>query len=82
MRQVDIASKAAFTALRASSESLGAHIGLKLRGVTSAYLLCMAARLLSLTVRTHSESLVDEGIQRSAEGITAAILSHGDVMQT
>src|SRR5215468_6774394 len=27
MRQVDIASKAAFTALRASSESPGAHIG-------------------------------------------------------
>src|SRR5215475_10080166 len=43
MRQVDIASKAAFTALRASSESAGAHIGLKLRGVTSAYLFCMAA---------------------------------------
>src|SRR5262249_20600247 len=43
MRQVDIASKAALTALRASSERLGAHIGLKLRGVTSAYLFCMAA---------------------------------------
>src|SRR5262249_57130788 len=42
MRQVDIASKAAFTALHASSESAGAHIGLKLRGVTSAYLFCMA----------------------------------------
>src|SRR5215813_2423567 len=42
MRQVAIASKAAFTALRASSESPEAHIGLKLRGVTSAYLFCMA----------------------------------------
>src|SRR5215831_6086666 len=42
MRQADIASKAAFAALRASSESPGAHIGLKLRGVTSAYLFCMA----------------------------------------
>src|SRR5262249_18568246 len=42
MRQADIASKAAFTALRASSESAGAHVGLKLRGVTSAYLFCMA----------------------------------------
>src|SRR6516162_9385810 len=47
MRQVDIASKAAFTALRASSESAGAHVGLKLRGVTSAYLFCMAASPLT-----------------------------------
>src|SRR5262245_58809537 len=75
MRQVDIASKAAFTALRASSESPGAHIGLKLRGVTSVYLFCMA--MSPLTDCKHpSESLV-EGIQRSAEGISAATLSHG-----
>src|SRR5262249_42945367 len=47
MRQVDIASKASFTALRASSESAGAHVGLKLRGVTSAYLFCMAASPLT-----------------------------------
>ena len=44
MRQVDIASKAAFTALRASSESLGAHIGLKLQGVTSSNLLMAAQK--------------------------------------
>src|SRR6516164_5988415 len=76
MRQVDIASKAAFTALRASSESPGAHIGLKFRGVTSAYLFCMAMSPVT-DCKTHSKSLVDEGIQRAAEGITAATLSHG-----
>jgi hypothetical protein len=43
MRQVDIASKAAFTALRASSESPGADIGLKLRGVIFSNLLGMTA---------------------------------------
>src|SRR5205823_9605943 len=42
MRQADIASKAAFTAWRASSESPGTDIGLKLRGLSS------MARLLSL----------------------------------
>src|SRR5262249_39905628 len=47
VRQVDIQSKAAFTALRPSSESAGAHVGLKLRGVTSAYLFCMAASPLT-----------------------------------
>jgi hypothetical protein len=64
MRQVDIASKAAFTALRASSESPGAHIGLKLRGVTSAYLFGMAMSPCHC-VRIYPESPVDEGIQRS-----------------
>jgi hypothetical protein len=38
-----IASKAGFTALRASSERPGGNIRLKLRDVTSADLLCMAA---------------------------------------
>src|SRR5262245_1914364 len=42
MRQVDIASKAAFTAWRVSSESPGTDIGLKLRGVSLANLFCMA----------------------------------------
>src|SRR5262249_45880696 len=45
MRQVDIASKAAFTAFRASSDSPGTDIRSKLRGF--AELSCMA-RLLSL----------------------------------
>src|SRR5262249_19879572 len=47
MRQADIASKASFTALRASSESLGAHVALKLRGPISAYLFSMAASPLT-----------------------------------
>ena len=47
MRQVDIASKAAFTACRASSESPGTDIESKLRRV--AELSCMA-RLLSLRI--------------------------------
>src|SRR5262245_22413651 len=76
MRQVDIASKAAFTALRASSESPGDHIGLKLRGVTSAYLFCMAMSPVT-DYKNPLGSLVDDGIQRSAEGITAANLSRG-----
>jgi hypothetical protein len=45
LRQADIASKAAFTAWRASSESPGTDIGLKLR--CFAKLSCMAC-LLSL----------------------------------
>src|SRR5262249_944565 len=52
VRQVDIASNAALTALRASSESPGADIGLKLRALVSANLSGMV-RLLSLIVRTH-----------------------------
>src|SRR5262249_35518655 len=52
VRQVDIASNAAFTALRASSESPGADIGLKLRALVSANLSGMV-RLLSLIVGTH-----------------------------
>src|SRR5271166_1786558 len=47
VRQVDIASNAAFTALRASSERPGANVGLKLREVTCAILLGMT--LLPLT---------------------------------
>src|SRR6516164_3176104 len=42
-RQADIASKAAFTALRASSESPEANIGLKARGFVSVNLFCMTA---------------------------------------
>src|SRR5262249_133834 len=42
-RQVDIASKAAFTALRASSETPEANIGLKSRGFVSVRLFCMTA---------------------------------------
>src|SRR5262245_42138323 len=41
LRQVDMASKAAFTASRALFESPGTVIGLKLRGITSTNLLCM-----------------------------------------
>jgi hypothetical protein len=44
MRQADMASKAAFTAWRASSESPGTDIELRLRGV--AELSCMARLLL------------------------------------
>src|SRR5215471_13132968 len=47
MRQVDIASKAAFTALRASSESPGTDIELKVRGFTPADLFCMAVSPLT-----------------------------------
>jgi hypothetical protein len=46
MHQVDIASKAAFTAWRASSESPGTDIGLRLRGFTPD-LFCMAASPLT-----------------------------------
>ena len=56
MRQVDIASKAAFTALRASSESLGAHIGLKLQGVTSSNLLMAASRRRSVFIYEHAKT--------------------------
>src|SRR5262249_13133968 len=52
VRQADIASNAAVTALRASSESAGDDIGLKLRVPVSANLSGML-RLLSLIVRTH-----------------------------
>jgi hypothetical protein len=44
MRQADMASNAAFTAWRASSERPGTDIGLKLRGLSS------MARLLSLRI--------------------------------
>jgi hypothetical protein len=47
MRQVDIASKAAFTALRASSESPATDIELKVRGFTPADSFCMAASPLT-----------------------------------
>src|SRR5262249_51084421 len=46
-RHVDIASKAAFTALRVSSERLGADIGLKVREDVSADLLGMILSPLS-----------------------------------
>src|SRR6516165_7202710 len=49
VRQVDIASNAAFTALRASSESSGVNFGLKLRGVASANLLSIAVLPLTDT---------------------------------
>src|SRR5262245_64394180 len=81
MRQVDIASKAAFTALRDSSESAGAHIGLKLRGVTSAYLFCMAVSPVTNYQNPLGEPRRTKASQRSAEGITVATLSHDDVMQ-
>src|SRR5262249_23309663 len=82
MRQVGIASKAAFTALRASSESAGAHIGLKLRGVTSAYLFCMAVSPVTNYQNPLGEPRRTKASQRSAEGITVTTLSHDDVMQT
>src|SRR5215813_12467113 len=82
MRQVDIASKAAFTALRASSESAGAHVGLKSRGVTSAYLFCMAVSPVTDCKNPLGEPRRTKASQRSAEGITVAPLSHDDVMQT
>src|SRR5262249_29953610 len=72
MRQVDIASKAAFTALRASSESAGAHVGLKLRGVTSAYLFCIAASPLTDCKDPLGGASWTKALQRSAEGITVA----------
>src|SRR6516162_9247934 len=50
VRQVDIASNAAFTALRASSESSGDNLGLKSREVSSANLLSIAC-FPSLTAR-------------------------------
>jgi hypothetical protein len=63
MRQADIASKAAFTAWRASSESPGTDIELKLRGF--AELSCMARLLLlridfmlfRLTAAKHSQEI-------------------------
>src|SRR5262245_23873085 len=72
MRQVDIASKAAFTALRASSESAGAHVGLKLRGVTSAYLFCIAASPLTDCKDPLVRASWTKALQRFAEGITVA----------
>src|SRR5262245_38229335 len=47
IRQVDIASKAALTALRASSERPAADIGLKARGVTPSNLFCIATTPLA-----------------------------------
>src|SRR5262245_49397678 len=45
VRQVDMASNADFTALRASSDSPGANIGLKVRELTSANLVGMTCLL-------------------------------------
>src|SRR5262245_26847498 len=75
MRQVDIASKAAFTALRASSESPGTDIELKLRGFTAADLFCMAAS--PLTDRNEvlqGEPRVEKASRVLLAGVTAAIL--------
>src|SRR5262249_17788648 len=74
MRQVDIASKAAFTALRASSESPGTDIELKLRGFIPADLFCMAASPLTDRNDPLGGSLVE--IPAYDEDITTAILSH------
>src|SRR5215831_17626619 len=50
LRQVDMASKAAFTASRALFESPGTDIGLKLRGATSTDLFCIQILLLHHTL--------------------------------
>src|SRR5262249_7129158 len=73
MRQADIASKASFIAWRASSESPGTEIELKLRGLTPD-LFCMAASPLTDRNEPLRHSLVD--IPRIDQNITTAILSH------
>src|SRR5262249_61043240 len=76
VRQVDIASKAALTALRASSDRPGADIGLKPCGVTSADLFCIATSPL-----TDRKATSGGTAWTKKHPASVVILSHGDVMQ-